>query len=114
MTLPTSYDGFVRWLHGRPLWRPRPATAVVTVDADGRAFTHSAWTVPTMTYAWCPMCHTDGALVVEPYGKHDRRAVLFCTNEGRCPSWHGATTDTHIHNALWAYLEHLNEKEAAA
>lgn len=59
-----------------------------------------AWGAPERHTAACPACRTEAALVVEPWGREDSRAVLYCTNADRCPSHDGARTERDVHLAL--------------
>ena len=58
------------------------------------------WPAPEQHTAACPMCLTDSALVVEPWGHGDTRAVLYCTNAERCPSHTAGRTERDVHLAL--------------
>ncbi len=62
------------------------------------------WGAPEQHTAYCPACHTDGALVLEPFGRTDSRAVVYCTNAARCSSHKGATRERDVHLALLAAL----------
>ena len=64
-----------------------------------------AWGAPAQSTAYCPACGVDGALVVEPWGNSDERAVLWCTNTDRCPSHLDARVERDVHVAL---LDALN------
>jgi hypothetical protein len=82
-------------------FRPRPVRSL-----PGFA----AWGAPDLHTAWCPACGTDGALVVEPWASTDPHAVLWCTNEGRCPSHAGAHTEAAVHSALCPHIEPITKK----
>ena len=59
-----------------------------------------AWGAPEQHTAACPVCLTDSALVVEPWGHGDARAVLYCTNADRCAAHAAAQTERDVHLAL--------------
>ena len=71
-----------------------------------------AWGAPEQHTAACPVCLTDSALVVEPWGHGDTRAVLYCTNAERCPSHDGSRTERDVHLALLAALRRAVEVPA--
>ena len=100
---PITYRAAVGLLR-RELCRPEPARALPNFPA---------WGAPKQHTAWCPVCRTDGSLVVEPFSQAVPQAVFFCTNEYRCPSWEGARTERDVHNALWAYFDRRTSKAAA-
>ena len=80
----------VQWLNGNG-YRPERARSLPG---------HPGWGAPEWWEAACPLCHVDGALRVEEW---DRGAITFCANDA-CPSWEGATTEQHVHDAVWAAL----------
>lgn len=69
-------------------FRPEPARSV------------EGWPAPEHHTAACPVCLTDSALVVEPWGHGDTRAVLYCTNADRCAAHTAARTERDVHLAL--------------
>ena len=70
------------------------------------------WGAPDQHSAYCPACQTDGALVVEPFGKTDSRAVVYCTNAQRCPSHEGASRERDVHLALLTAIRRAVEVPA--
>ena len=92
-----SHDRLVALLD-RAGFRPEPSRALVGFPA---------WGAPGQHTAYCPACHTEGALVVESFGTTDPRAVVYCTNVHRCPSHSGATRERDVHMALLDALDSI-------
>jgi hypothetical protein len=84
-------------------FRPHPARPLAGFPA---------WRAPVQHTAACPACLTDSALVVEPWGHGDTRAVLYCTNADRCPAHEGARTEREVHLALLTALRRAVEVPA--
>jgi hypothetical protein len=84
----------------------RPARARALPD-------YPAWGAPDQYTAACPVCLTDSALVVEPWGHGDTRAVLYCTNAERCPSHTAGRTERDVHLALLTAIRRAVEVPAA-
>lgn len=97
-----SYSALVSVLD-RAGYRPSPARALPDFPA---------WGAPEQHTAACPACLTESALVVEPWGHGDTRAVLYCTNAERCPSHDGSRTERDVHLALLAALRRAVEVPA--
>lgn len=85
-----TYRALVAMLD-RAGFRPEPARSLPG---------YPAWPAPKQHTAACPVCLTDSALVVEPWGHGDTRAVLYCTNAGRCTAHAAARTERDVHLAL--------------
>ena len=83
----------------------RPAPARTLPD-------YPAWRAPDQHTAACPLCLTESALVVEPWGHGDTRAVLYCTNAERCASHAGGRTERDVHLVLLAALRRVVEVPA--
>ena len=71
-----------------------------------------AWRAPEQHTAACPVCLTDSALVVEPWGHGDARAVLYCTNADRCAAHAAARTERDVHLALLTAVRRAMEVPA--
>jgi hypothetical protein len=87
---PMTYSALVSALD-RGGFRPAPARTLSGFPG---------WGAPEQHTAACPACLTESALVVEPWGHGDTRAVLYCTNADRCPAHAGARTERDVHLAL--------------
>ena len=90
-----TYSALVSLLD-RAGFRPKPAR-----PEPG----HSAWGAPTQHYAACPVCLTDGSLIVHPWSDEDPRAVLYCNNPDECAAFHGEASAESVHLALLAALQ---------